>query len=503
MNIKQKLINALLILCAAGGLVWVILALPTGTTETYVELTRTPTPTPTATPTPTPRCKELIVEWHGDEVVVGNTFNTNDLHVYGIFTDDSMKRVYDYTLSTEEITKVGDNSIIVRYQGKVQRVIIPGKEELKVVELIAEYKGKGVIVTNEINKDDIEVYAFYNWPEKDPLKLKSSAFSITPSKVTKMGENTITVKYGDVTPTIEVEGLEKEVKDVECTYLGKGALVGTRLTREDFQVKVTYNDGSYAVQDKFSIVNPRIMDEGDNVITVTWQNYMFDVTVPGIAKDRLADAFEGIGDYDASTVIVMIVSNDKRVKTISVDPVDQKYLTEAVDRVVVTTKFIGFDVNYKDPEVILEFPILTRVTRPDDYDPEKFGVYYTPNRKTIMARVNGEYIDDEQKQYAFYMWEPGTYAILEEISSKLVTSISVLENYITMKKDRTYSLEPVVRPLSAENQKLTYWSSDESVATVSDTGKVTSVGAGRCEIWIESTDGSGIYTIVTVNVKEK
>ncbi len=459
---------------------------------------------PTQKPTPTPRTMGIYAEYTGDDVVIGNEFNEAKLIVTAEFEDGSQERVYDYRISNKVVKKVGENKFGVYYHGRTAEFIIFGKEELAVTEIVAEYKGGDVIVSNSVNKKDIEVTAFYNWPEKGPVTLKDAAYSISPSVITKAGRNVITITYEGLKTSIEVYGVTKEVESAECEYIGKEAIVGSRLTLKDFQLKVTYNDKTTGLIEKFQILNPKIVDEGENIITVTWQDYVFDIPVQGTPKNALSEAFRDLPDMEGySTAIILNLSNAESGKSVDCLKVEPEDIKEAIDRVVITTKYIGYELTYTDPEAYTEFPILTRVIRPEDYDPDKFAVYYTPNRKTIMAKLNGEYLDDEKTQYAFYMYEPGTYAMLEEISSKLVTSINFEKRYYTMKPDRNLSLEPVVMPLSAADKTVTYWSSDEYVCTVSDTGKVYSVGPGECEIWVEANDGSGVYDVIYITVKEK
>ena len=72
-----------------------------------------------------------------------------------------------------------------------------------------------------------------------------------------------------------------------------------------------------------------------------------------------------------------------------------------------------------------------------------------------------------------------------------------------LKANRSFSLNPVVFPLNAQNRDVTFRSTDEDVATVSDNGKVRTYSAGECEIWIETVDGGGVYAVVEVVVKDK
>ena len=116
-----------------------------------------------------------------------------------------------------------------------------------------------------------------------------------------------------------------------------------------------------------------------------------------------------------------------------------------------------------------------------------------------MAKVNGEFLDEEQTEYEFVVYEPGTYILVNEISNRLVEEIFI-EEKLELKVNRNFSLNPQVFPLSAENKEVTYWSSDEEIATVSENGKIRTLSEGTCEIRIEAEDGSGVFAIVTLKV---
>lgn len=64
------------------------------------------------------------------------------------------------------------------------------------------------------------------------------------------------------------------------------------------------------------------------------------------------------------------------------------------------------------------------------------------------------------------------------------------------------STTPVVEitPTNATNQRLSWSSSDESIATVDETGKITGVSAGTATITVKTTDGSDITVTKSITV---
>jgi len=87
---------------------------------------------------------------------------------------------------------------------------------------------------------------------------------------------------------------------------------------------------------------------------------------------------------------------------------------------------------------------------------------------------------------------------------QMVIRISLNESSImlTTASNPTAQLTASVRPTTAANTVVAWSSSDESVATVDETGLVTAVGEGTCTITCAATDESGVSTTCEVTVSE-
>ena len=70
----------------------------------------------------------------------------------------------------------------------------------------------------------------------------------------------------------------------------------------------------------------------------------------------------------------------------------------------------------------------------------------------------------------------------------------------SLKVGEKVQLTATVNPADATDKTVTWYSSDESVATVSATGEVTAVAPGNIEIKAEAADGSGCYAICEITV---
>jgi len=285
---------------------------------------------------------------------------------------------------------------------------------------------------------------------------------------------------------------------------GGGVIVGKTVNRDEVEVVATYNDGSEEQLEDYLMYGDQILFEGENIVIIYCDAYMTEIVVPGV-KGFAANYDNAIScqiiseDYNYLTEVTLGMNLYVEPNKFLIRPADSEMVEYMVRRVISTEEYLGFEVLYDDDEMVLEFPMAMKVTVPEGFDPERFGVYYTPNRATIMAKVNGDFVDETKSEYEFVLYEPGAYILVHEVSNLLVTDI-VVETELKLRENRSYSLNPVVFPLSAENREVSFRSTDESVATVSSNGKIRTYSEGTCEIWIEAEDSSGVYVIVEVNV---
>lgn len=447
--------------------------------------------------------ESITASYTGEAVYVGAAVPTGKIEVYAYFSDGSYERVKTFTLSVPTVQKEGMNMISVVYEGKTDIIYVEGKAPLAVEEIYASYIGEPVIVGNSISKGKIEVQALYN----DGTLKTITNFNISPSIVEDEGENDIVVSYGEVSTVIQVYGEERYITEMRARYTGPGVIVGKSVPRDEIEVIVTYNDGLDEELDSYELFGEEILFEGENVVLVYCDSFMEEITVYGVAgfaanyDNSISNYFTSEDGYYYTEVTLgmnMGLSADKFFLL----KADEEQAESMVQRVVFTEDFIAFQLFYDDDEMVREFPMAMKVTVPDGFDAEKFGVYYTPAQSTTMAKVDGYFLDEEQKEYEFIVYEPGMYILVNEVSNLLVSEI-IVETKVVLRENRSYSLNPVVFPLSAENREVSYESTDETVATVSANGKIRTYNEGTCEIWIEAEDNSGVYAVVTVVVKNK
>ena len=85
-------------------------------------------------------------------------------------------------------------------------------------------------------------------------------------------------------------------------------------------------------------------------------------------------------------------------------------------------------------------------------------------------------------------------------SAILATGISLDKTSLTMKKDETSPLTAAIVPDNATNKNVIWKSSDDSIAKVDQTGKVTAVKEGTATITATTQDGSNLSATCVVTV---
>ena len=443
----------------------------------------------------------ITADYKGTELYVGSKIPTAKLEVYAYFNDGTYKRVKNFTLSTTVVPKEGLNIVRVSYGGKTTEAYVYGKAPLAVQEVVAYYTGDSIIAGNSIDKTKMEVTVMYN----DGTMKQVSNFNLSPSVITEEGMNEITVTYGDVSTIVEIYGLERYIVSMNAVYVGPGVEVGEMVDKNDIEVKVTYNDDSTEFLDDFSLYADTIWMEGENPVVVYCDEFVSEVIVYGVKSfssdfsSSISKSFFGDG---ISTEVTLAVSWGLEEDKFQLLETDMELMERIVKRAIPTKNFLAFQLAYDDDEMVSEFPMGMKVTVPEGYVPKQFAVYYKPNNSTIVAKLDGRFMDEEMTEYQVVVYEPGVYILVNEIRSNLVTEIVVEEEELTMKPNRSYSLRPLVLPVNAENREVTYWSSDKNVATVSESGKIRTFEEGSCEIWIETTDDSGVYKVIYLEVTE-
>ena len=469
----------------------------------------------------------LEAEYTGGDVTVGQSVRKKDIVVTAYFTDGSVQEgIKNFTIPSDVVRKEGDNTLRVSYGGKNAEIVVYGVPPLAVEEIDAYYEGEGVIVGNAPDKSLIHAMAYYN----DGTEKEITSYTLNPDKITKVGTNRITLVYDTKKVVFEIEGLPKEVVSITAKYVGPGLAVGARVNKNHVQVTAVFNDGSKDLVTDFTIPDPKIYEVGLNEI---WVECGDAESVPILVRGVKAEY------VDYSNAVTKEIKKDKTVfemdfavpygyyaedvKTVLLKNNEIGY---AMKRAIGNKEYIAFKITLSD-ELEEELPLTAKVTLPEDWDAENFAVYYTTNGRTIAAKMNGEFLDDET--YEFKLFQHGMYAFVNtkqemepepEEESKVedntgnkedtdpnvipvqtVTLQDIKDGKLTIKVGETYQLKVKIEPSDATDQTLYYTTTRKSDVTVSKTGLLTGIKEGVSLITIWVGEERKISTKVLVYVK--
>lgn len=97
--------------------------------------------------------------------------------------------------------------------------------------------------------------------------------------------------------------------------------------------------------------------------------------------------------------------------------------------------------------------------------------------------------------------ENGLIAQCKFIVTQGVTAIVLDETALTLYVGESFRMTYLVKPSNATDSNLKWDTLDSKIATVDATGYITAKNVGTTVITVQSTDGTGIYTMCTVTVK--
>lgn len=433
-------------------------------------------------------------------MTIGETLDPKKLTVQVYYSDGTNGTTEDYVLSHTVVGKLGLNEFTVIYEGETTKFAVNGKEERRPRNIYARYGGPSVIVGNAPDRDDFYVSVFYN----DNTTEQITTFELTPSVIQKEGSNTVLVSYAGLSTEVKITGLAKTVIGIQAEYTGLPVVIGKTVSAEDIKVTATFNDGTKDTVTNFTLSSSVVYKIGDNLITVFCNGKIAYIKVRGVEAeiiDYSSGIEEVIREDKVSSRVKLAIGAKADESAVSIEKVDKKLVEKAMHRLVQTDEYMAFEVVFDDPELDAYLPMTMKVSVPAGYDRGKFAVFYTPNRKTIMAQMNGEFLKDGY--YEFKMFQPGTYIIADCTPLIYVESVSLEESELTLRLDRSYSLDPEILPHAATNKEVTYTSSRPQIVSVSEYGTLKALKTGTAIITVEAKDGSGKKCKLRVNVVKK
>ena len=224
----------------------------------------------------------ISAAYRGGPVPTGTSLSSlTDLTVTASYSDNSTETVENYAMSGA--INIGSNTITVSYGGKVTSFTVVGEPlPNELVSISVTYEGGTVPQGTALNSlTGITVTAHYYDGSTETVTGYTLSGSIA------VGSNTITVSYGGKTATFTVYGestVERTLDSISATYSGGSVPVGTLVeSLSGITVTAHYSDGSTSIVSGAS--RSGTINEGGNIITLTYQGKSTTITVVGVATE--------------------------------------------------------------------------------------------------------------------------------------------------------------------------------------------------------------------------
>ena len=120
------------------------------------------------------------------------------------------------------------------------------------------------------------------------------------------------------------------------------------------------------------------------------------------------------------------------------------------------------------------------------------------NNGPVTVPMAGSFVNNRTLNCTYHSFYNGNCVL--GCGGTAVSSVTMSRTSLRIYEGGSYTLSATVSPADAADKSIVWSSSDESIATVDQDGKVTGKAPGVCTIYAQARDGSGAYASCTVRV---
>ena len=328
---------------------------------------------------------------------------------------------------------------------------------------------------------DFPEWADYIWGKPNYSGREFVSYSSTPTGSVDLSTDKLNGFKNEVEVTVEDVVIEKEPNKVD--YFD-----GEDFDKTGMVVKAVYSDGSERTITAYSVSPNEVLTTSDTSVGITFGGITkyINITVAPSTKVEKTVTFSDTdftgGTVDSGSEVSytkenVTFSNDKAYADEVSDPNVLRMYKNSVLTISATRKITEVSFVFADKSNI--FPTNTF----SNIDSKTFSLTCSDN-KVLIKSVSITYTD----------FIPQQVEVTGVTVSPSSTSLEVGENVI---------LNAKVLPTNASNPALSWSSSNEEIAIVNDSGKVTAIAPGTATIYATSVSNGGIQGTATITVKDE
>lgn len=262
--------------------------------------------------------KSLSVEYTGTDMPIWSNIDLDKVLVKAFYDDYSVKTILDsYDISSTLIENEGTNVFTVKYQetnpydedeiisftknftvegyipeGETYRVSFDSMGGSVVESITGVAKGETITLPNPPTK---EGFVFGGWYRDTSCKVPFTE----NSKVTK-----------DITLYAKWSEFELIPYSLEAAYIGDALYVNDGIPKESIRVIAMYNDSVARMVEDFTYTPNTILQEGANVITVSFENLNAAVVIEtGVPGKKYTITFDSCGGNEVAPIQNIVWGN--------------------------------------------------------------------------------------------------------------------------------------------------------------------------------------------------
>jgi len=374
-----------------------------------------------------------------------------------------------------------------------------------------------------LNTSGLTLNAKYSDGSEKTIK---SGFTCSPTELSKVGTQKITVSYGGKTASFDVTVIQAELKSITIKTNPNVIeyFTGSNLQTAGLTLTANYIGGrSQTVSSGYTCSPTTLSKEGTQKITVTYggKTTSFNVTVRkadivsiAVKTNPTKTSYYSGDTLDTTGLTLEVKYNDGSVKTVSSGYVCSHTLLTSVSTQKITVTYGGkstsFNVSVTEKKLIK----IGAATHPkklsynvgealDTAGLNIVGVYNDGSQENINSGYTCSPIkfDKAGIQTVTITYQGLTTNFTVTVLEAEVTAIK-MESEINLKAKETYKLNPTIEPSNAPDKKITYTTSDKTIATVDKNGLITAVKAGSAQITAKTSNGKTAICKVTVKTTE-
>ena len=287
-----------------------------------------------------------------------------------------------------------------------------------------------------VDTKKMKVNLVYTNNEKKTIKNTDLTFENLQVKAP--GPHIVTVRYGNMTGTLTVNGIAKTVEKISAKYTGLDLVVGTRIDPSKITVEVTNNDKSKEkITTGFTISPETVTKVGANTITVSYAGYTDTVIIK--ATEIMPTSITAT--YNGGAVIEGSAINKSNILVTAYYPNGTNKTVTDFDLSMETMNKVGMQ------EVIVKYKNLTST------------IYVPVTAKTVTALeavYNGGALEqyesiDRKKLIVTATYNDGSRANVDDYFISSTTATKVGENLFTITygaKTTTFTVDALARRIT-------------------------------------------------------